>query len=342
MKKIKNISIPKKKILIPKTSNIFHFENKLNIREKLLSTIDYKINGSLFNLNNIFSKLSTCKNTNESTQLVSDDMNSLKFLTHNRQYSNRILKMNKNISNLIDAYNLGINDLDSFMIALEKKPKISNSNNEEKNNGNISKRKKDIENLDFNIANIGKTKRENKFNNYYLHNEKKLRKINNLKFEILFRDKLKQVYNFDYYNAPQKTPLTIKDTTKIKKLKKTKSRYFNIYEKSNDYNLNDLKSEMISFFNEKKENIKKLKSNFQIEDSKKIDKKRKRLIKNLKGIIKPKKIEKNENSNDLKSITDTLSSIFRKSAKTRSTTGERNKRFNYFLNKFDNSKNNNI
>ena len=227
-------------------------EENLNLRRKSLNVLDNQIKKSNAKLNTLLDKIYNTKEIIVNNKFNISDIKSLKNLDNNALFlSSNFRKEAKNATKLAKAYNLSSFDLDTFLIKLRKKKKkmIEKKNINTEVNKDKDKEKKeeaykdDFESYknEFNLAHIGKNKREKMKNNSFLKYQKRMRDLYNLKLELMLIEQKKKIGENRIFDEVKKAPncLIERDKRKYLQYSRIKSRYFGMYKVSKSFELED-------------------------------------------------------------------------------------------------------
>ena len=227
-------------------------EENLNLRRKSLNVLDNQIKKSNAKLNTLLDKIYNTKEIIVNNKFNISDIKSLKNLDNNALFlSSNFRKEAKKATKLAKAYNLSSFDLDTFLIELRKKKKkmIEKKNINTEVNKNKDKEKKeeiykdDFESYknEFNLAHIGKNKREKMKNNSFLKYQKRMRDLYNLKLELMLIEQKKKIGENRIFDEVKKAPncLIERDKRKYLQYSRIKSRYFGMYKVSKSFELED-------------------------------------------------------------------------------------------------------
>ena len=225
MKK-KNPKLIKKKL---KRSQSYGYGHNINLRKKSLANLDTKIKASFSNLNDILNRINDSKEEVLYNKFQFIDLKSLENLDNNiLLLCNNLRNEAKYASKLSYGYNLGSLELDNFLSNLEKKHKkklILKSKEKEKEVEKVDY------NNEFNLASLGKDKKEKLFNNSFIKEQKRMRDLYNLKLELKLIDEKKKI-------GEKKTFETL-NKRKNPRYSRIKSKYFSDYQLSKSFELED-------------------------------------------------------------------------------------------------------
>ena len=219
----------------------------LNLRRKSLAILDTKIKTSFSHLNTLLDKINNTKELVLNNKFDIRDVKSLKNLDNNALIlSHNFRKEAKNATKLAYGYNLSSFDLDNFIKELrKKKKKIGEKKNlkENKNNGEKELIIDNFENYknEFNLAHLGKNKHEKIKNNSFLKNQKRMRDLYNLKLELNLIDQKKKIGEKRTFDEVKRAPncLIDRDKRKNPQYQRVKSKYFEMYQLSKSFEIED-------------------------------------------------------------------------------------------------------
>lgn len=242
-----------------KKINYVTYEHNVNIRRKSLSILDSKLRCTFTNLNTLLEKINNVKELVVFNKYDTRDLRSLKNLDNNALlFSKNMKEENKKASDYLYAYNLSSLDLDNFMNNLEKESKkeqkecifFENSKNYYLKD-NYNKLKKE-----FDLANTGKNRHDKMMNNSFLKNESKMRDLYNLKLELFLKEHKKKEGDNNYLDIDKKTPNCLRDKDKRinQRYSTIKSRYYDMYQLSKSFEIEEgMREKFILNEEEKKE-----------------------------------------------------------------------------------------
>ena len=220
-------------------------EKYLDLRKKNLSALDTKINASLSNLNNLLNKLDRTKELVLYNNFDKKDIKALKNLDNNALILTKNLRKEANkATQLSYGYNLGSYDLETFLEYLrKKKEKIIKIKKGNKNRSieieEINKDKLDNYKKEFDLAYAGINRDEKIKNNTFLKNQKRMRDLYNLKLELNLIEQKKKIGEKRSFDDIKRIPSSLKDRDYKKdyKYQRIKSKYFQMYELSNSFKI---------------------------------------------------------------------------------------------------------
>ena len=246
---MKNIKLnPKRK---PKSNySLYKSETcgeNLNLRRKSLAILDTKIKTSFSHLNTLLDKINNTKDLVINNKFDIRDVKSLKNLDNNALIlSHNFRKEAKNATKLAYGYNLSAFDLDTFIKELRKKKKKIGEKKNLKENKKDEEKELIIDNFEnykneFNLAHFGKNKHEKIKNNSFLKNQKKMRDLYNLKLELNLIDQKKKIGEKRTFDEVKRAPncLIDRDKRKNPQYQRVKSKYFEMYQLSKSFEIED-------------------------------------------------------------------------------------------------------
>ena len=246
---MKNIKLnPKRK---PKSNySLYKSETcgeNLNLRRKSLAILDTKIKTSFSHLNTLLDKINNTKDLVINNKFDIRDVKSLKNLDNNALIlSHNFRKEAKNATKLAYGYNLSAFDLDTFIKELRKKKKKIEGKKNLKENKKDGEKELIIDNFEnykneFNLAHFGKNKHEKIKNNSFLKNQKKMRDLYNLKLELNLIDQKKKIGEKRTFDEVKRAPncLIDRDKRKNPQYQRVKSKYFEMYQLSKSFEIED-------------------------------------------------------------------------------------------------------
>ena len=246
---MKNIKLnPKRK---PKSNySLYKSETcgeNLNLRRKSLAILDTKIKTSFSHLNTLLDKINNTKDLVINNKFDIRDVKSLKNLDNNALIlSHNFRKEAKNATKLALGYNLSAFDLDTFIKELRKKKKKIEGKKNLKENKKDGEKGLIIDNFEnykneFNLAHFGKNKHEKIKNNSFLKNQKKMRDLYNLKLELNLIDQKKKIGEKRTFDEVKRAPncLIDRDKRKNPQYQRVKSKYFEMYQLSKSFEIED-------------------------------------------------------------------------------------------------------
>ena len=231
-----NPKLIKKKL---KRSQSYGYGHNINLRKKSLANLDTKIKASFSNLNDILNRINDSKEEVLYNKFQFIDLKSLENLDNNiLLLCNNLRNEAKYASKLSYGYNLGSLELDNFLSNLEKKHKkklILKSKEKEKEVEKVDY------NNEFNLASLGKDKKEKLFNNSFIKEQKRMRDLYNLKLELKLIDEKKKIGEKKTFETLNKAPNCLLDRDKRKnpRYSRIKSKYFSDYQLSKSFELED-------------------------------------------------------------------------------------------------------
>ena len=244
---MKNFSI-KKRYKTPYISTYFSlkpqsYEKRLNLRRRSLAFLDTRIKRSFEKLNSYINKINNVKDFVLTNKYDFRDAKKIGNIDNNCLFlSKSFAKEAKIASKLSDGYNLSSHDLDVFIRNLRKKRKKTKKKKELNKNDEISEDNIDKYKDEFNLASLGINKKEKMKNNYFLIKQRKNRDLYNLELEIKLMEKRKKIgekKTFDVKTKSENVFLIDKDKRRNKKYDRIKSRYFEKYELSKSFEIQD-------------------------------------------------------------------------------------------------------
>ena len=238
-----------------KQYNLEGFQQNVDIRKKNLTILNLKLRHSLSKMNTLLSKINNVKNLVVFKKYDINDLNSIKNLDKNALcFSKEIKQEIKNSSDLLYAYNLGPIDLDNFMNNMEKQKKTHKIKYDREKNYNINEIYNKFK-KEFDLANVGKSKKEKNINNIFLKNESKLRNLYNLKLDLFFREQRKKIGKNTYFEITKKPRMYIREKDKNinNQYSAVKSKYYDMYKLSNSFEIEEGKGEKELYEEENKE-----------------------------------------------------------------------------------------
>ena len=226
------------------------YDKNLNLRRRSLAILDTKIKVSFSHLNTLLDKIDNTKDLVINNKFDFKDVNSLKNLDNNAlTLSQNFRKEAKYATKLSHGYNLGSFDLDTFLKKIRKKEqKISEKKNIKKYKTNEKGKKEEIiidnfENYknEFDLAYLGENRKEKIKNNSFLKNQKRMRDLYNLKLELNLIDQRRKIGEKKTFDEVKRAPncLIDRDKRKNPKYSRVKSKYFQMYELSNSFLIED-------------------------------------------------------------------------------------------------------
>ena len=226
------------------------YDKNLNLRRRSLAILDTKIKVSFSHLNTLLDKIDNTKDLVINNKFDFKDANSLKNLDNNAlTLSQNFRKEAKYATKLSHGYNLGSFDLDTFLKKIRKKEqKISEKKNIKKYKTNEKGKKEEIiidnfENYknEFDLAYLGENRKEKIKNNSFLKNQKRMRDLYNLKLELNLIDQRRKIGEKKTFDEVKRAPncLIDRDKRKNPKYSRVKSKYFQMYELSNSFLIED-------------------------------------------------------------------------------------------------------
>ena len=246
---MKNIKLnPKRK---PKSNySLYKSETcgeNLNLRRKSLAILDTKIKTSFSHLNTLLDKINNTKDLVINNKFDIRDVKSLKNLDNNALIlSHNFRKEAKNATKLALGYNLSAFDLDTFIKELRKKKKKIEGKKNLKENKKDGEKELIIDNFEnykneFNLAHFGKNKHEKIKNNSFLKNQKRMRDLYNLKLELNLIDQKKKIGEKRTFDEVKRAPncLIDRDKRKNPQYQRVKSKYFEMYQLSKSFEIED-------------------------------------------------------------------------------------------------------
>ena len=246
---MKNIKLnPKRK---PKSNySLYKSETcgeNLNLRRKSLAILDTKIKTSFSHLNTLLDKINNTKDLVINNKFDIRDVKSLKNLDNNALIlSHNFRKEAKNATKLAYGYNLSAFDLDTFIKELRKKKKKIEGKKNLKENKKVGEKELIIDNFEnykneFNLAHFGKNKHEKIKNNSFLKNQKRMRDLYNLKLELNLIDQKKKIGEKRTFDEVKRAPncLIDRDKRKNPQYQRVKSKYFEMYQLSKSFEIED-------------------------------------------------------------------------------------------------------
>ena len=215
----------------------------LNLRRKSLAVLDTKIKASFSHMNTLLDKINNTKDLVINNKFDIRDVKSLKNLDNNALVlSKNFRKEAKNATKLAYGYNLSSYDLDTFIKDLRKKKKKIGDKKIKKEN----KKELIIDNFEsykneFNLAHLGKNKQEKIKNNSFLKNQKRLRDLYNLKLELNLIEQKKKIGEKRTFDEVKRAPncLIDRDKRKNPQYQRIKSKYFEMYQLSKSFEIED-------------------------------------------------------------------------------------------------------
>ena len=219
----------------------------LNLRRKSLAILDTKIKTSFSHLNTLLDKINNTKDLVINNKFDIRDVKSLKNLDNNALIlSHNFRKEAKNATKLAYGYNLSAFDLDTFIKELRKKKKKIEGKKNLKENKKDGEKELIIDNFEnykneFNLAHFGKNKHEKIKNNSFLKNQKKMRDLYNLKLELNLIDQKKKIGEKRIFDEVKRAPncLIDRDKRKNPQYQRVKSKYFEMYQLSKSFEIED-------------------------------------------------------------------------------------------------------
>ena len=232
-------------------------DENLNLRRRSLAILDTKIKTSFANLNNLLDKINNTKDLVVNNKFDTRDVNSLKNLDNNALVlSHNFRKEAKNATKLANAYNLSSFDLDTFLKHLRKKKKkikenkgVKKNKTNEKDKDKVKKEEEkkiildNFENYknEFDLAYLGENKDEKIKNNSFLKNQKRMRDLYNLKLELNLIDQKKKIGEKRIFDEVKRAPncLIDRDKRKNPQYSRINSKYFEMYQLSKSFLIED-------------------------------------------------------------------------------------------------------
>ena len=219
----------------------------LNLRRKSLAILDTKIKTSFSHLNTLLDKINNTKDLVINNKFDIRDVKSLKNLDNNALIlSHNFRKEAKNATKLALGYNLSAFDLDTFIKELRKKKKKIEGKKNLKENKKDEEKELIIDNFEnykneFNLAHFGKNKHEKIKNNSFLKNQKRMRDLYNLKLELNLIDQKKKIGEKRTFDEVKRAPncLIDRDKRKNPQYQRVKSKYFEMYQLSKSFEIED-------------------------------------------------------------------------------------------------------
>ena len=219
----------------------------LNLRRKSLAILDTKIKTSFSHLNTLLDKINNTKDLVINNKFDIRDVKSLKNLDNNALIlSHNFRKEAKNATKLAYGYNLSAFDLDTFIKELRKKKKKIGEKKNLKENKKDEEKELIIDNFEnykneFNLAHFGKNKHEKIKNNSFLKNQKRMRDLYNLKLELNLIDQKKKIGEKRTFDEVKRAPncLIDRDKRKNPQYQRVKSKYFEMYQLSKSFEIED-------------------------------------------------------------------------------------------------------
>ena len=219
----------------------------LNLRRKSLAILDTKIKTSFSHLNTLLDKINNTKDLVINNKFDVRDVKSLKNLDNNALIlSHNFRKEAKNATKLALGYNLSAFDLDTFIKELRKKKKKIEGKKNLKENKKDGEKELIIDNFEnykneFNLAHFGKNKHEKIKNNSFLKNQKRMRDLYNLKLELNLIDQKKKIGEKRTFDEVKRAPncLIDRDKRKNPQYQRVKSKYFEMYQLSKSFEIED-------------------------------------------------------------------------------------------------------
>ena len=219
----------------------------LNLRRKSLAILDTKIKTSFSHLNTLLDKINNTKDLVINNKFDIRDVKSLKNLDNNALIlSHNFRKEAKNATKLAYGYNLSAFDLDTFIKELRKKKKKIEGKKNLKENKKDGEKELIIDNFEnykneFNLAHFGKNKHEKIKNNSFLKNQKRMRDLYNLKLELNLIDQKKKIGEKRTFDEVKRAPncLIDRDKRKNPQYQRVKSKYFEMYQLSKSFEIED-------------------------------------------------------------------------------------------------------
>ena len=219
----------------------------LNLRRKSLAILDTKIKTSFSHLNTLLDKINNTKDLVINNKFDIRDVKSLKNLDNNALIlSHNFRKEAKNATKLALGYNLSAFDLDTFIKELRKKKKKIEGKKNLKENKKDGEKELIIDNFEnykneFNLAHFGKNKHEKIKNNSFLKNQKRMRDLYNLKLELNLIDQKKKIGEKRTFDEVKRAPncLIDRDKRKNPQYQRVKSKYFEMYQLSKSFEIED-------------------------------------------------------------------------------------------------------
>ena len=219
----------------------------LNLRRKSLAILDTKIKTSFSHLNTLLDKINNTKDLVINNKFNIRDVKSLKNLDNNALIlSHNFRKEAKNATKLAYGYNLSAFDLDTFIKELRKKKKKIEGKKNLKENKKDGEKELIIDNFEnykneFNLAHFGKNKHEKIKNNSFLKNQKRMRDLYNLKLELNLIDQKKKIGEKRTFDEVKRAPncLIDRDKRKNPQYQRVKSKYFEMYQLSKSFEIED-------------------------------------------------------------------------------------------------------
>ena len=219
----------------------------LNLRRKSLAILDTKIKTSFSHLNTLLDKINNTKDLVINNKFDIRDVKSLKNLDNNALIlSHNFRKEAKNATKLAYGYNLSAFDLDTFIKELRKKKKKIEGKKNLKENKKDEEKELIIDNFEnykneFNLAHFGKNKHEKIKNNSFLKNQKRMRDLYNLKLELNLIDQKKKIGEKRTFDEVKRAPncLIDRDKRKNPQYQRVKSKYFEMYQLSKSFEIED-------------------------------------------------------------------------------------------------------
>ena len=198
-------------------------------------------------MNTLLDKINNTKDLVINNKFDIRDVKSLKNLDNNALIlSHNFRKEAKNATKLALGYNLSAFDLDTFIKELRKKKKKIEGKKNLKENKKDEEKELIIDNFEnykneFNLAHFGKNKHEKIKNNSFLKNQKRMRDLYNLKLELNLIDQKKKIGEKRTFDEVKRAPncLIDRDKRKNPQYQRVKSKYFEMYQLSKSFEIED-------------------------------------------------------------------------------------------------------
>ena len=227
---------------LKKSKNDKPIEINMNIRKKNLSLINSRINRSIINMNSLISKMNNLKDIVLYNQSEQRDLKTIQSLDNSALYFSKHIRNELNeSSDLLQAYGLSDMELDYYISHFKKKPKKFLSTHElikkfkelkTKKNDEFEKVKKDFDLCTSN--NI----EENKINKKFLHKQKQLRDLFDLKIKFFLGEQRKKIGKREKFEPIIKNVCCFREKEKINHQRRwshIKSKYYDKYKLSRSY-----------------------------------------------------------------------------------------------------------
>jgi len=219
----------------------------LNLRRKSLAVLDTKIKASFSHMNTLLDKINNTKDLVINNKFDIRDVKSLKNLDNNALVlSQNFRKEAKNATKLAYGYNLSSFDLDTFIKDLRRKKKKIGDKKIKKENKKDEVKELIIDNFEsykneFNLAHLGKNIQEKIKNNSFLKNQKRMRDLYNLKLELNLIEQKKKIGEKRTFDEVKRAPncLIDRDKRKNPQYQRIKSKYFEMYQLSKSFEIED-------------------------------------------------------------------------------------------------------